>query len=218
MMNRLTVWGRRDSFNVQKVLWLLDELTLPYEWKPAGGRFGGLDNPTFRAMNPHGRVPVVLDEGEAIWESHTILRYLADTYGSELFRASNPLARSREERWMDWMLATLQPDFLTGVFWAYYRTPERERQWDSILRKVAICADHIRLLNQQLADHDFLCGDRLSLADIAVGVICYRYHELDIDRPNVPHVERWYRMLQHRAPYRNNVMLSFTHMRGQLDY
>ncbi|MCW8200547.1 glutathione S-transferase [Verminephrobacter aporrectodeae subsp. tuberculatae] len=217
-MNRLTIWGRRDSFNVQKVLWLLDELALTYDWRPAGGQFGGLDDTTFRAMNPHGRIPVVLDDGEAIWESHTILRYLANKYGGEIFRASDPFARSLEERWMDWMLTTLQPDFLTGVFWSYYRTPEDKQQWDSISQKIANCADHIRLIDRQLVDRHFLCGDRLSLADIAVGVTCYRYYELDIDRPYTPHVEHWYSKLQLRAPYRNNVMLPFTHLKGRLDY
>lgn len=211
-MNLLTIWGRRDSFNVQKVLWLLDELELTYDWRPAGGESGGLDAPTFRAMNPHGRIPVVWDDGKAIWESHTILRYLADKYGSG-FRASDPFARSLEERWMDWMLATLQPDFLLGVFWSYYRTPTDKRQWESISQKIARCADHFQLIDQQLADQPFLCGDRLSLADIAVGVTCYRYYE-----PLCPHVERWYSRLQGRVAYQNNVMRPFTHLKGRLYY
>ncbi|OMW38910.1 hypothetical protein AQ808_03495 [Burkholderia pseudomallei] len=218
MMNQLTLWGRKDSFNVQKATWLLDELSLSYDWRPAGGRFGGLDEPTFLAMNPHGRVPLLLDGDEAIWESHTIVRYLADAYGGGRFRPSDPLARSLEDRWMDWMLATLQPDFLTGVFWAYYRTPEHERQWDGIRRKVSSCADHVRLLDRQLADREFLCGDRLSVADIAVGVTCYRYYKLDIERPHAPNVERWYGALQQRPPYQRNVMLPFSNMKGRLNY
>ncbi|WP_235357208.1 glutathione S-transferase C-terminal domain-containing protein, partial [Burkholderia pseudomallei] len=151
-------------------------------------------------------------------KSHTIVRYLADAYGGGRFRPSDPLARSLEDRWMDWMLATLQPDFLTGVFWAYYRTPEHERQWDGIRRKVSSCADHVRLLDRQLADREFLCGDRLSVADIAVGVTCYRYYELDIERPHAPNVERWYGALQQRPPYQRNVMLPFSNMKGRLNY
>jgi glutathione S-transferase len=54
----LKVWGRRSSFNVQKVLWLVGELGLAHEHILAGGSFGKQDEPTFRAMNPHGRVPV----------------------------------------------------------------------------------------------------------------------------------------------------------------
>ena len=54
----LTVWGRRNAFNVQKVLWLVGEpLGLEHRRVDAGGPFGGLDTPGFLAMNPHGRVP-----------------------------------------------------------------------------------------------------------------------------------------------------------------
>lgn len=77
----LTVWGRRNAFNVQKVMWLVDELALEHRHVPAGGQFGVLDTPGFLAMNPHGRVPVIDDGGTVVWESHSILRYLAARYG-----------------------------------------------------------------------------------------------------------------------------------------
>src|SRR5258705_11473739 len=93
----LTVYGRKSSFNVQKVMWLVGELGLTHRHVELGGSYGGLDTPEFRAMNPHGRVPVVDDEGTIVWESHAILRYLAACYG----RGS-----------LDWSQTTLQPDFL----------------------------------------------------------------------------------------------------------
>ena len=77
----LKVWGRRSSFNVQKVMWLVDELGLAHEHIDAGGKFGGLDAPGFLAMNPHGKVPVIDDDGTIVWESHAILRYLAARHG-----------------------------------------------------------------------------------------------------------------------------------------
>lgn len=98
----LTVWGRRSSFNLQKVMWLIGELGVEHRHIEVGGRFGGLDTPEFRAMNPHGRVPVIDDAGTVVWESHTILRYLAARYGGETFWSGDPAARSRFERWMDW--------------------------------------------------------------------------------------------------------------------
>ena len=57
----LKVWGRRSSFNVQKVMWLIGELGLAHEHIDAGGSAGGLDAPAFLAMNPHGRIPVIRD-------------------------------------------------------------------------------------------------------------------------------------------------------------
>ena len=66
----LKVWGRRSSFNVQKVMWLIGELGLAHEHIDAGGRFGGLDTSEFLAMNPHGRVPVIREDDAIVWESH----------------------------------------------------------------------------------------------------------------------------------------------------
>jgi glutathione S-transferase len=113
----LTVWGRRSSFNLQKVMWLVGELGLEHRHIEAGGRFGGLDTPEFTAMNPHGRVPVIDDDGTIVWESHAILRYLAARHGR--FWSDDPGARSQVDRWMDWSQTALQPDFLMGVFWGF---------------------------------------------------------------------------------------------------
>ena len=112
----LTIWGRRSSFNLQKVMWLVGELGLDYRHIQAGGKFGGLDTPEFRAMNPHGRFPVIDDAGTIVWESHAILRYLAARHGRGLFWSDDAAERSHADRWMDWSQTTLQRDFLMGVF------------------------------------------------------------------------------------------------------
>ncbi len=82
----LKIWGRRNSFNVQKVMWLISELGIVHQHISAGGKFGGLNTPEFLSMNPHGRVPCILDKETAVWESHAILRYLAARYGQPTFR------------------------------------------------------------------------------------------------------------------------------------
>ena len=123
----LTVWGRRSSFNLQKVMWLVGELGIEHLHIEAGGRFVGLDTPEFRAINPHGRVPVIDDDGTIVWESHAILRYLAARYGRGSFWSDDAATRSLSDRWMDWAQTSLQPDFLLGVFWGFYRTPEPQR-------------------------------------------------------------------------------------------
>src|SRR5262249_33978674 len=91
----LKVWGRRNSFNVQKVLWLVGELGLAHEHIPAGGSFGRLDEPSFRALNLHGRVPVIEDGNLAVWESHAILRYLAARYDRGRLWSADPAERAR---------------------------------------------------------------------------------------------------------------------------
>ena len=214
----ITVWGRRSSFNLQKVMWLVGELQLPHRHIPAGGDFGIKDTPEFLAMNPHGRVPVIDDGGTIVWESQTILRYLAAKYGRDRFWSDDPGERSQYERWMDWSQATLQPDFLNGVFWGFYRTPEAKRNLPAIASRVRACARHFQLLDRILADRPFLCGDRLSLADIPAGTSLYRYFEIDIERPSVPNVVAWYRRLQERPAYREHVMVPFDELYGRLDY
>ncbi|RQV08926.1 glutathione S-transferase [Burkholderia cenocepacia] len=212
----LTVWGRRNAFNVQKVMWLVDELALAHRHVPAGGRFGMLDTPEFLAMNPHGRIPVIDDDGIVVWESHSILRYLAARHGRPGFWRDDPAEQSRADRWMDWAQTTLQPAFLNGVFRDYYRTPPGQRDTVRVEQSIAQCAQYFRLLDTVLAGQPFLAGDAITLADIAAGTHLYRYFELDIARPDVPHVVAWYERLKARPAYRTNVMIPFDDLRGKL--
>jgi glutathione S-transferase len=214
----LTVFGRCSSFNLQKVMWLVGELAIEHRHIEAGGRFGGLDTPQFLTMNPHGRVPVIDDGGTIVWESHAILRYLAARYGGGRFWSEDAGERSQADRWMDWSQTALQPDFLMGVFWGFFRTPEPERDWPAIRAKVARCARHFRLLDQVLAERRFLGGDAPTLADIPAGTCLYRYFELDIERPSVPNVEAWYGRLRERRAFREHVMVPFAELRGRLAY
>jgi len=214
----LRVWGRRSSFNTQKVLWLVGELGLAHEHIPAGGDYGRLDEPAFRALNPHGKVPVIEDDGAVVWESHACLRYLAATYGRGGVWDDDPAKRAMVDGWMDWSQTALQPAFLNGVFWGYYRTPEARRNWPAINRNLARCAEYFGLLDGLLATRAYLLGDRLSLADIPIATSLYRYFELDIERPELPNITAWYRRLQERPPFREHVMLPFGELHGKLDY
>lgn len=227
----LTIWGRRSAFNVQKVLWFVGELGLVHEHIPAGGSFGVNDTDDFLAMNPHGRVPVIKDEdGTVVWESHTILRYLAARHGCPRFWDEDPARRSLAERWMDWSQASLQPAFLTGVFWNFYRTPEAQRNGKLIRENLDLCGQYFRLLDGVLRERPFLAGDDFTLADIPAGTCLYRYFELEpeIGRPangrpaderlEIPHVESWYARLRQRPAYRTHVMIPFGELRGRLEF
>jgi glutathione S-transferase len=112
----------------------------------------------------------------------------------------------------------LQPDFLNGVFWGFYRTPEDKRNWPAINAALARCAGHFEKLDRLLEGRPFLLGDALTLADITAGTWLYRYFELEIERPQLPQVERWYRTLQQRPAFREHVMIPFAELRGRLDY
>lgn len=215
----LTVYGRKSSFNLQKVMWLIGELGIAHEHVELGGPFGGLDTAEFLAMNPHGRVPVIDDAGIIVWESHAILRYLAAKYSSETsFWNANPVEWATADQWMDWSQTALQPAFMVGVFWGWYRTPEVQRNLaavDKALEQTGRCLKHI---DRQLDGRSFMLGDRLSLADIPIGTHLYRYLNLDLPRPNLPNVERWYERLQSRSAYREHVCVPFDELYGRLDF
>jgi glutathione S-transferase len=166
-------------------------------------------------MNPHGRVPVIDDGGTVVWESHSILRYLAARDG-RLWPA-DPAERSLSDRWMDWSLSALQRDFM-DLFWGHWRTPEAERNRELVARRQDACAGHFRLLDEHLAGRPFLAGDGFGLADIPAGTVLYRYFGMGLETPAVPHVRAWYARLVERPAYRQHVMMPFDDMYGRLAY
>ena len=129
---QLTIWGRANSVNVQKVLWCLSELDLAYERIDAGMQFGKNNEAPYLAMNPNGRVPTLVDGDYVLWESNSVMRYLCMAYGqgSPIYPAS-PKARAGVDRWLDWTLSTLQP-VDRPVFWALVRTPPEKRDMVAI--------------------------------------------------------------------------------------
>lgn len=213
----LELWGRPNAYNVQKVLWLLRELGLEFEHYPVGSEPGELDSAEFRALNPHGRIPVLRADDGVVWESNTILRYLAGRYGDAALAPRTPFARSEVERWMDWELGKLQPDFI-DLFWGYYRTPQGERDARAIDAARARCARHMRKLDAWLETRAYLAGEDVTPADIACGVCLYRYLEMGLEVERPPSLLRWYDRLAARPAYRQTVMRAFDELAGRLDF
>jgi glutathione S-transferase len=213
----LKIWGRANSINVQKAMWAVGELKLEHERIDAGGRFGGLDTEAFGEMNPNRRIPVIDDGGTIIWESHSIVRYLAAKYGAGILWPADPGERAKSDMWMDWTLADLQPAFI-GVFWNLYRTPEPQRNWKLIRQGIARSAILFKMLDKHLEDKPFVGGQALTIADIVTGAQLYRYYELEIDRPELPNVEAWYGRLKERDAYRTHIMVPFDELKGKLSF
>ena len=213
----MKLFARRTSSNCQKVLWLLGELGLEYEFVATGGDAGGLDAPAYRAINPNGMVPTLVDGDLAVWESHTILRYLAAAYAPTRYWSEDPAQRSQIDRWMDWSQAQFDPSFM-ALFWGYWRTPEAERNDDANRIQVARCRRYMAILDQALSDRTYLAGDRLSLADIPVGALMYRYANLDVTADLPSSVARWYAALTERGAFQTHVMIPFDELKGRLAF
>ena len=213
----LELWGRKNAYNVLKVLWTLGELGLDYRHYDVGSAAGDLDTPGFLALNPHARIPVIRDGDSVVWESNTITRYLAAKYGADSLWRRDAAGRARAECWMDWELCKLQPDFIE-LFWGYYRTPKAARDTAGIDAAAARLRAHFRLLDAQLESRSYLADDDLSIADIACGVCLYRYFEMGFEVERPPSVWRWYRRLARRDAYRAAVMQPFDALHGRTDF
>ncbi|MEM7596977.1 MAG: glutathione S-transferase family protein [Pseudomonadota bacterium] len=209
----IKVYGRASSSNVQAVLWGLEEMGLAYEQLDYGFTFGGLDTPEFRAMNPHGKIPVLQDGDTVVWESAAILRYLATAYGTAPFWPEDPGARARVDMWAEWAKNSVAAQFTGPVFWLAVRIKPEKRNWTVIQRNVARLEAEMTHAGRVLAQQAYLAGPDLTVADIALGHVLYRYFDIDIQRANMPNLRAYYDRLTERAAYRNTVMTSYEMLR-----
>ena len=187
----LKIWGRLSSINVQKVVWAAGEVGQAFGRIDVGGPFGGLDTPEFRAMNPNGQIPVLEDGTFRLWESNSIVRYLAARYGVSTIWEEDPAKRAETERWMDWMLSELQPA-LARVLWGVVRRVPAFTDPKVIADGVRRAETLMGILEAQLADRPFLAGERFGVADITVGCGVHRWLNMPVPRIERPVVRRWY--------------------------
>lgn len=204
----IEVFGRTNSLNVQKVLWCLGELEVPFERYDVGGLYGGNKEPGFLARNPMGLVPLISDDGFDLWESNTIVRYLAGRYGAGLLWPEDPEARALSDKWMDYQLGTIFPAFKDTVL-GLIRTAPENRDPDKIAASVKATADTLGILDAHLEKSQYVAGDSLTMGDIPLGPMLYRYLTLDIDRPGLPNLEAWHDRLTDRPAYREYVMVPY---------
>jgi glutathione S-transferase len=203
---QLQIWGRANSVNVQKVLWCLRELDLPYERIDAGMAFGRNREPDYLAMNPNGRIPTLVDGDFVLWESNSIMRYLVLAYSpkSSLY-PQTPKQRASVERWLDWTLSTLQP-IERPVFWGLVRTPVEERDMVAIQKDADAAAVQWQIIDAQLATRRFIGDDDFTLADLALGTYARRWFGVEgISKPALPHLERWFAQFASRPGFQQFV-------------
>ena len=199
------VWGRATSSNVMKVVWLLEELGLPYERLDVGGSFGRTDTPEYRAMNPNGLVPTLDEDGFFLWESNAICRYLCAAYAPDSpLWPTEPRARANADRWMDWQQTTLNRP-IGVVFWGLVRTPPEKRDHAAIANAIKDLTRIWGILEAALGGHDYVGGTSFTLADIPIGVHVHRWFTMDFERPELPNLRAWYDRLLSRPPYTAHV-------------
>ena len=202
----LTLWGRPNSSNVKKVLWTLGELGLPFDHILAGGSYGGVDTPEYRAMNPNALVPCLRDGDFVLWESNAIVRYLVRAYGAAPLCPDSPRSWADADRWMDWSSLALSAP-LRDLVMNLIRRPPEARERDRVARAAEAFAAALAVPEAALARRPWLAGADFGPADIPFGVMAATWAALPMVRPDLPHLSRWLDALAERPAFRAAVMV-----------
>jgi len=179
--------GRQTSGNVQKIIFFLEETGTAYERQDYGRQFNNTQTAEYKALNPTSKVPTLIDGDVTIWESNTILRYLAATKAPHLTGAT-PAERTEVERWMDFLLAAINAAYLTCFKEA--KLPETERS-PGFAAQAKDLVDQMAILDGHLAGKDFLALGKLTIADIALAPVLKRCLDFPLERQPLPNLERW---------------------------
>lgn len=202
----LTIHGRLNSHNVKKVAWFAEELGLPYVRHDVGMAFGMSD--AYLAKNPNALIPTIEDEGLVLWESNAILRYLASRHGGERFWPVDPARRALADRWMDWQMSYAVAQ--NGAFKNLVRVAPENRDMAAVAQSAAASAKMMHVLERYLGETPWLSGGDFGIGDIPMGVYAHTFFTLDIERPELPNVNDWYRRLTERSGYASQVMIPLT--------
>ena len=197
----LKILGKASSINVRKVLWVCAELHIPFEREDWGAGFRQTDTPEFLSLNPNGLVPVIKDGDFVLWESNSIIRYLASRYGGEALYPSDCMKRARIDQWMDWQATDLNRSW-SYAFLSLVRKSPAHQAPDDIAASLANWARHMRILNSQLdATGAFVAGTQFSLADVPIGLSVNRWFGTPFEHPRLPAVSDYFDRLADRPGF-----------------
>jgi glutathione S-transferase len=205
----LKILGRKNSSNVQKVLWACDEIGLAFEREDYGLQFGKNKEPAYLAMNPNGTIPTIIDNGFVLWESNVIVRYLGAKYGLGKIMPQDIHGRFIAEQWMDWQQTVANPA-INPVFQGMVRTKPENRDIAALRVARDKLAAAMAILDGRLAKAPYVAGARFTVADIPLGIITYRWYTMDIERENYPNLRTWYERLGERPAFKKHIMIGLT--------
>lgn len=207
MVEKITLWGRKNSSNVQKILWCCDELGVAVERIDAGREFGKVKDDWYLEMNPNGLVPVITVDDFVLWESNAIVRYLSRLKRQGGLVPPGAAGEALAEQWMDWQISALGPAF-TPMFHGLVREAPEHRDHRAIERSRTETERLLTMLDRHLQSNRHVAGDGFSFADIPLGIYAYRWSAFEgIARAPLPALEDWYSRLRDRPAFVRHVMV-----------
>lgn len=198
----LKIYGYAASINVRKVLWMCDELGLPFEREDWAGGFRSTSEPAFRTLNPVGMVPVIDDGGAVIWESNVIVRYLATSRGRADLAPHDLVARAHVEQWMDWQASDFNNSWRVAFQGLVRRNPAFADPV-AIEKSIGRLSAMVGIIDAQLARTGaYIAGDTFTMADIVIGLSLHRWNSMPMERPHYANVAAYFDRLLERAGFR----------------
>lgn len=198
----LKILGRDNSINVRKVLWLCEELNLEYEREDWGRAFRSAQSPEYLQLNPNGQIPVVLDGDLVLWQSNSIIRYLANAYDKEhKLYPTQAKERFFVDQWIDWQAIELNNSWTYTIMSLLRHSPNHQDP-DLLKKGIDNWNHHMQILDQQLAKTQaYVAGTEFTLADIPIGLSVQRWKATPFDHPTLKHVDQYFELLNQRAGF-----------------
>jgi glutathione S-transferase len=171
-----------------RALWMAKELGLDYEHLPVEIGDAGARTPEFLAINPNGRLPVIVDDGFVLFESLAITLYLAKKHSNGNLYPGTLEGEARAWQWTSWALTEVD----RGVnIWSLHavRLPEAERDAGKRDEALKVLAAPFKVLDAALAQQLYLLGDTFTVADLNVAAVISR--AIDMDLSAVPNLKAW---------------------------
>ena len=184
----ITLYGHPFS-RAHRVMWMLRELGVAYRHVPTPFTDGSTRQPDFIAINPNGRVPVLVDDGQVLFESLAINLYLAQKYGGPLA----PMGLTETglvTQWSFWAVTEVEKPLLFAAA-NLFLFPEADRRADQAALAMKKLDRPFRVLDAHLADRDWLVGDRFTVADLNVAALMSLVPIAGVPVDAYPAMARW---------------------------
>lgn len=195
----MKLYGHPYSNAARRVQMFCEECGIPYTYQTVDLTKREQYTPEYLALNPNGKVPVIDDDGHAVWESQAIMRYLADKHKAHAWYPSELRARIQVEQWLDWNQTRLGVECGKIMFHTHFagdkskpEVIEDAKRW---LAKI------LPVMDGALAKRKYLCGDQPTLADLAA-VTNIAYLEMcKYDLGAYPAITKWYGRMKARPSF-----------------
>jgi glutathione S-transferase len=189
-----------------RVAWALEELGVPYDYVELDAKNKEHRSPTYLALNPHGKVPALVDGDQTFFESGAILLHLGNKYGVDknLWPASRGQACADAISWSVWAMTELGPYMLQYLYHGLdtpvsYKPEDRSKA--SAEYNLSQLNRALDVLEMRLAGCQYLLGD-FSLVDVAVASWLSFGTMLGLKLGTHPRVDAWLKRCAERPAFK----------------